>query len=147
LSASTVMVPVWPVRTLPISDSLSGTTSSIEPRSLSTAKELEDEPLEELVVEDVVPVEEAPASPLAEDPLLLEEDSEEDGLLLPPPDTVSPTSPESVTIVPLLGAYSLVSATACSSLLTASLSLFTAAFAEARFASRVAELWEAFSVV
>ncbi len=56
------------------------------------------------------------------------------------PDTVSPTSPESVTIVPLWGAYSFVFSTACSALWTASLSLFTAARAEARFASRVAAL-------
>ena len=46
----------------------------------------------------------------------------------------------SETIVPSSGAYSLVSWTACSSLCTVSLSLLTAALAEARLASRVAAL-------
>jgi len=64
----------------------------------------------------------------------------DDALVVPVPDTVSPTSPESETIVPSSGAYSFVSCTACSSLCTVSLSLFTAALAEARFASRVAAL-------
>lgn len=61
-------------------------------------------------------------------------------LVVPLPGTTSPTCPESETMVPLSGAYSLVSWTACSSLCTVSVSLLTAALAEARLASRVAVL-------
>jgi hypothetical protein len=86
------------------------------------------------------PVAEAPAAPveLVADPL--EELAVLEALVVPLPDTTSPTWPESETIVPLSGAYSLVSWTACSSLCTLSVSLLTAALAEARFASRVAVL-------
>ena len=73
--------------------------------------------------------------------LLLELLVLDDARVVPVPETVSPTSPESETIVPLEGAYSFVFCTACSSLCTVSLSLLTAALAEARFASRVAALW------
>jgi hypothetical protein len=128
--------------TLPISDSLSGTTSFISLRSLSTANELLEEPdepeLDELLEEPPAPAVLAPvAEPLPDEELLSEE---LDALLVPPPETVSPTSPESETIVPLSGASRRVSATLCSSLLTVRRSLFTAAFAEAIFASRVAVL-------
>ena len=84
--------------------------------------------------------EEAPAAPVALDPDPLEELVVLEALVVPLPDTVSPTWPESETIVPSSGAYSLVSWTACSSLCTVSLSLLTAALAEARLASRVAGL-------
>ena len=143
-----------PTVTLPISDSLSGTTSSIVDRSLRTAKA--DELFEvEAELEDVFELEEpTPVSaertveepPVDDDPLPLVEELLLP-LLVPPPETVSPTSPLSETIVPLLGAYSRVSATVSSALCTASLSLFTAAFAEARLASRVAALCLAFSTV
>ena len=63
-----------------------------------------------------------------------------EALVVPLADTTSPTCPESETIVPLCGAYSLVSPTASSALCTVSWSLLTAALAEARFASRVAVL-------
>ncbi len=63
-----------------------------------------------------------------------------EALVVPLPETTSPTCPESETIVPLCGAYSLVSPTASSSLCTVSWSLLTAALAEARLASRVAAL-------
>ena len=78
--------------------------------------------------------------PVALAPEPLEELVELDAFVVPLPETISPTSPDSETIVPLSGAYSFVSWTACSSLCTASLSLLTAALAEARFASRVAAL-------
>jgi hypothetical protein len=106
---------------------------------LSTAKEEPEELLDELedpvepLGEEVLPV--APAElPLLEALLAL------DALVVPVAETVSPTSPVSETIVPSCGAYSLVFPTACSSLCTVSLSLLAAAFAEARLASRVAEL-------
>jgi hypothetical protein len=108
LRASTVTVAVCPTFTFPTSDSLSGTTSSIEPRSLSTAneelEELDDEP-EELEAPAAAPAE--PPGELADDPppeelllpaLLL------DALVVPVADTVSPTSPDSAAIVPLSGA-------------------------------------------
>ncbi len=109
LRASTVTVAIWPTFTLPISDSLRGATSSIELRSLSTAKEEleEEEELEELAapvaLAPVAPVR-APvvAAPVVEDPL--EELDELDALVVPVPETVSPTWPESVTIVPSWGA-------------------------------------------
>ena len=86
------------------------------------------------------PVGDLPPAPPPEEPLLPELLVLDDALVVPVPDTVSPTSPDSETIVPSSGAYSFVSCTACSSLCTVSLSLFTAALAEARFASRVAAL-------
>ena len=53
IQASTVTVAIWPTFTLPISDSLSGTTSCIEERSLKTAKaELLDEPEDEEELEE-----------------------------------------------------------------------------------------------
>ena len=148
-------VAVWPTLTLPISDSLSGTTSCIELRSLRTANAVlaeldppeepdaleEPEELDEPAPER--PEEEAPvpdpddADP--EDPDPLEEPALE-ALVVPCAETSSPTSPVSETIVPVLGAYSFVSASACSSPSTASLSLCTAARAEAMLASRTARL-------
>ena len=82
-----------------ISDSLSGTTSSSVSRSLSTAKaELEElpEPVLELPV-PVLPVEaRAPVAPVA--PAAPAEELDElvllaAALLVPSPETVSPTSP------------------------------------------------------
>jgi hypothetical protein len=96
--------------TWPISDSLSATTSCIEERSLSTAKaELEEleEPEPEEDEEEVPPVERPVAAeePVAElpDPEELEELLLE-ALVVPLPETTSPTCPESETIVPLCGA-------------------------------------------
>jgi hypothetical protein len=68
--------------------------------------------------------EEAPVvlAPDPEDPEPLEELAL-DALVVPWAETLSPTSPVSETIVPVFGAYSLVSASACSSPSTASLSL------------------------
>jgi len=103
---------------------------------LITAKDELDELLDdsvELLGDEVLPVG-------ALEELLLEELLALDAFVVPVAETVSPTSPESVTMVPSCGAYSLVFSTACSSLCTVSLSLLTAAFADARFASRVAEL-------
>ena len=80
------------------------------------------------------------AAPVALELEPLDELAELEDLVVPLPDTISPTWPESETIVPFSGAYSLVSWTACSSLCTVSLSLLTAALAEARLASRVAVL-------
>ena len=99
-----------PTLTLPISDSLSGTTSFIELRSLSTAKDELVEPLEPEFELDELPVEPPPApSPAASVAELLDEEPSEllDALLVPPPETVSPTSPESETIVPSCGAIRL----------------------------------------
>ncbi len=131
--------------TLPTSDSLSGTTSFIALRSLSTANEELDEPVEpeEDEADELAPPVAADPRPLAPVvPSLLPDEACDalDARLVPPPETVSPTSPESETIVPLSGARSRVSATDCSSLLTVSRSLLTAARAEAMFASRVAAL-------
>jgi hypothetical protein len=79
------------------------------PRSLRTANaELEEEEeVEELaelvVVLDERPVVEAPVEP---DPLVpvLEELAAVEALVVPAAETFSPTSPESVTIVPFVGA-------------------------------------------
>jgi hypothetical protein len=114
-------------------------------RSLRIANaELEELDAAEELAALVAPVAARPLAPvaLAPDPveeLLLE------ALVVPLPDTTSPTWPVSETIVPLSGAYRLVFWTACSSLCTVSLSLLTAALAEARFASRVAALIVAFA--
>lgn len=100
LSASIVTVAVCPTFTLPISDSLSGTTSCIELRLLITAKEELEELLDdsaELLGDEALLVGEAEA-------LLLEELLALDALVVPVAETVSPTSPESVTIVPSSGA-------------------------------------------
>ncbi|HTA35733.1 MAG TPA: hypothetical protein VK761_03370, partial [Solirubrobacteraceae bacterium] len=100
--------------------------------------ELDEPEPDELLDAPTPPAEAAPLDEPLPDDEELSDDVE--ALLVPPPETVSPTSPESETIVPLCGAIRRVSATACSSLLTVSRSLLTAAFAEAMFASRVAEL-------
>jgi hypothetical protein len=72
----------------------------------------------------------------------------DDALVVPVPETVWPTSPDSDTIVPFSGAYRSVFCTAFSSLWTVRLSLLTAARAEARLASRVAALcWEVDALV
>jgi hypothetical protein len=130
--------------TLPTSDSLSGTTSFIALRSLSTANAELDE-LDEAAPEDafalVPPVAPLPPPASAADAPPPEDPSAElEALLVPPPEAVSPTSPDNETIVPLSGARRRVSAIDCSSRLTVSRSLLTAAFAEAMFASRVAAL-------
>ena len=101
-------------------------------------EELDDELDEPLPV--APPVGDLPPAPPPAEPLLPELLVLDDALVVPVPDTVSPTSPDRETIDPSSGAYSFVSCTACSSLCTVSLSLFTAALAEARFASRVAAL-------
>jgi hypothetical protein len=105
-----VTVAGWPTLTRPTSDSLSGTTSWIELRSLRTANpELEELELLELPValEELPPVavlpEDVPvAAPLEAVPP--EEDELVEALLVPAPETVSPTSPLRDTIVPLCGA-------------------------------------------
>jgi hypothetical protein len=74
---------------------------------LSTAKDEPEEPADEL--EDPVELlgdEALPVAPVEE--LLLEELLALDALVVPVAETVSPTSPESETIVPSCGAYSLV---------------------------------------
>jgi hypothetical protein len=80
-------------------------------RSLRTAKaELEvlEEPLElleeepEAVAARVLVA--APAPAVVLEPVPLAEELPVEALLVPPPETVSPTSPESETIVPPLGA-------------------------------------------
>ena len=148
-SASIVTVAGWPLRTLTTSDSERGTTSCIEERSLSTAKEELEEPEPEL--EEPVP-EAAEAAPKAdaaeEDPV--PEESEPDPvepLVVPLAETASPTSPESETMVPVAGARSFVSDSASSALCTARRSLLTAARAEAMLASRAAALSVALTAV
>jgi hypothetical protein len=77
-------------------------------RSLRTAKAelvLEPEPVEEeleAVAARVLVA--APAPAVVLEPVPVEEELPVEALLVPPPETVSPTSPESETIVPLLGA-------------------------------------------
>jgi hypothetical protein len=100
---------------LPISDSLNGTTSVIELRSASTAKdELDDEEAEdEAAVLPPVRLAPAPAAAvLAAEELAVR--------VVPVADTFSPTCPDSDAIVPADGAYSRVASTACSSLWTVS---------------------------
>ena len=100
-------VAIWPSFTLPISDSLSATTSCIELRSLSTANdelaELED-PVDPVELLDPVAdrLAEAPVAPVALDPL--DELLALDALVVPLAETTSPTWPESETMVPLSGA-------------------------------------------
>ena len=103
-SASTVTVAGWPTWTWTISDSLSATTSCIELRSLRTAKEEPELPVPVLAVEEAPapPVAVAPVPPAAE--LELDELEEVLALLVPEAETDSPTSPERVTRVPVLGA-------------------------------------------
>src|ERR1700709_2067561 len=87
LSASTVTVAIWPALTLPTSDSLNGTTSFIELRSLSTAND-ELDVLEEPDEGRPDPVAPAAAAPAPEDEPLLEELSPElEARLVPPPET------------------------------------------------------------
>ena len=88
----------WPAFTLPISDSLRATTSCIELRSLSTANEELEEPEEELddleaLDEPVVAPPAAEAPPVADAPVPdpLVEELLLEALVVPPPDTVSPT--------------------------------------------------------
>ncbi len=100
-------VAICPGLTLPISDSLSGTTSLIELRSLRIANAELDE-LEESVDADVE-LDAAPAErALAAEPVAPAPDSPELAVLaafvVPLPETTSPTWPESETIVPLCGA-------------------------------------------
>ena len=125
---------IWPALTLPISDSLSGTTSCIEVRSLSTANaELEEPEAEEppVALEDPVAAE-RPEEAAAEAPVALVpapripirwRSCALEALVVPLAETTFADLPESETIVPSSGAYSLVSASACSSLCTVSLSL------------------------
>jgi hypothetical protein len=88
------------------SDSLSGTTSCSALRSLSTAKEELELPVELEAEDEAAPVEERPApdAPVAPEPVELAELVVLDALLVPVPETDSPTSPLSVTSVPLIGA-------------------------------------------
>ena len=105
---------IWPTFTLPISDSLKGTTSCIEERSLSTANAELDEPVEPEPDEPEDPEEDAAAPERAEEEALLAPDAldpdepEEppalEARVVPLADTTSPSSPESETIVPLSGA-------------------------------------------
>jgi hypothetical protein len=75
----------------------------------------------------------AVADPLPPLPELDDDDDELDELPDPPADTVSPGATlESDAIVPLVGAYSLVLATAVSAVCTAACALYTDAWAEAR---------------
>jgi hypothetical protein len=102
-----VTVAIWPGFTSPTSDSLRGTTSCIELRSLRTANaelpEPELEGLEELAV--ALGPRAPPAAPVApEDAEALEELEELDALVVPVAETTSPTCPCSETIVPLWGA-------------------------------------------
>ena len=106
LSASIVTVAVCPTFTLPISDSLSGTTSCIELRSLSTANDEPDElpdELDEDAPDEPPATRSRPLAPVAE-PAAAEELLALDAFVVPVAETVSPTSPESVTIVPSCGA-------------------------------------------
>ena len=89
----------WPAFTLPISDSLSGTTSCIELRSLRIAKEEleeleESEDLDELL-DAPAPAPAAEAPPAAAVPVPVPDPPEEElldeALVVPPPETVSPT--------------------------------------------------------
>ncbi|HEY1522786.1 MAG TPA: hypothetical protein VGF70_07210 [Solirubrobacteraceae bacterium] len=105
---------------------------TISANGVAEAEEEEEEALEPprlpAVVPLVVPVEE-----LDEDPPLDVEDPE--ALEVEPADTVSPGErPDSDTIVPLIGADSVVSASAVLALLTFAWALYTAACAEAMVA-------------
>jgi hypothetical protein len=98
-------VAVWPAFTSPTSDSLSGTTSCIELRLLSTANDALEEPEdpEPAVDEEVpVPVAPVPVPALLDVALLLVLLVE--AFVVPVAETVSPISPESATIVPSSGA-------------------------------------------
>ncbi len=84
--------------------------------------------------------EEAPKADAAEEldpePEEPDPDALEEALVVPLAETASPTSPASETIVPVMGAKSLVFESASSALCTVSRSLLTAARAEAMLASR-----------
>jgi hypothetical protein len=127
---------------LPISDSLRGTTRIIELRSARTAKEELEDPVDPVEpVEEELEVLERPVAAVGDVAELEPVDELLDvERVVPVADTSSPTWPESEAIVPVAGAYSLVFATACSSLCAVRASLLTAARAEAMFASRVAVL-------
>jgi hypothetical protein len=75
---------------------------------LRTAKaDVEDEELRAVAALDeldVRPVVEAPPVPAELAGAVLEAPAEVEALLVPAPETLSPTSPESETIVPLVGA-------------------------------------------
>jgi hypothetical protein len=93
---------------LPISDSLNGTTSCIELRSLRTANDelVEPDELDAPVELDELAAERAAveAPPVAAAPDPLEELLLAGALVVPLGDTTSPTWPESETIVPSSGA-------------------------------------------
>ena len=121
-SASSVTVDVWPTFTLLMSDSLKATVIVIEllltisANGAAEAEEEEDEEVEPPRLPAVVPLE-LPVAELDEDPLLDVEDPE--ALEVDPADTALPGErPESDTIVPLIGADSVVSASAVLALLT-----------------------------
>jgi hypothetical protein len=81
-------------------------------RSLSTANAELEEPVELDALD--APVVERPAALVALAPVALAPDPVEallelEDLVVPPPDTTSPTWPESETIVPFSGAYRFVS--------------------------------------
>ncbi len=123
--ASNVTVAGCPTLTLPMSDSLNATVIVIVPAStISANAELEVDEDDELPrLPAVVPV--PPDAELDEDPLAATLD-------VVPADIESPgNEPDSDTIVPLLGAYSLVSASASFALRTFASALSTDACAEA----------------
>jgi hypothetical protein len=123
--ASSVTVAGCPTLTLPMSDSLNATVIVIVPAStISANAELEVDEDDELArLPAVVPV-----PPDAE----LDEDTLAATLDVVPADIESPgNEPDSDTIVPLLGAYSLVSASASFALRTFAFALSTDACAEA----------------
>ncbi len=123
--ASSVTVAGCPTLTLPMSDSLNATVIVIVPAStISANAELEGDEDDELPrLSAVVPV--PPDAELDEDPLAAAFD-------VVPADIESPANePDSDTIVPLLGAYSLVSASASFALRTFAFALSTDACAEA----------------
>ena len=92
---------------MPTSDSLSGTTSCMELRSVSTAKAELDELVEDEAADAPVVLARAPAAPVADAPVPeepLEELEELVALVVPLAETSSPTCPFSEAIVPLSGA-------------------------------------------
>jgi hypothetical protein len=114
-----------------MSDSLNATVIvSVFVLTISANPELE--PLDEELDPPRLPAVAAP--PVAAVPDDPDDDDELDEALEEPPlDTVSPgVRLESDAIVPLVGAYSLVSLTAVSAVCTAACALYTAAWAEAR---------------
>jgi hypothetical protein len=114
-SASNVIVAGWPTFTLVMSDSLKATVIVIVPVLTISANDELDEPPDDEADEPEPPRLPAVAMPPANPPPPPEEDELDDELLpeaveLDPADTESPGSkPASEAIVPLVGAYSLVS--------------------------------------